>query len=59
MIFRDFPKAKICVVHAGFPEGSKLHFAQWKPDFNEFIDKFLKFEEVQYQIRYIKSNLKV
>ena len=36
-----------------------MHFAQWKPDFNEFIDKFLKFEEVQYQIRYIKSNLKV
>ena len=47
---RAFPKAKHFVVCAEFLLCSKLHFAQWKIFFAQFIfiDKCLKFKAIQY-----------
>ena len=38
------------VVCAKFPVGSKFHFSKWKTYFTQFIDKLLKFEEMEYLI---------
>ena len=50
---RAFPEAKISAVCAEFPIGSKFHFTQCKTYFYQLIDKFLKFEEMEYLIHYI------
>ena len=42
------------VVCAKFPLGSKFYFSKWKTFFTQFIDKFLKFEEVEYLTHHIK-----
>ena len=47
-ISRAFPKVKSSVVRAKFPVCSKFHFSQWKTYYSKFIDKFLKFEEIEY-----------
>ena len=51
-----FPKATISVVCTEFPVGSKFHFSQWKINFSKFIfiDKYLKSNEMEYFIHYIK-----
>ena len=36
---------------------SKFHFSQWKTYFSQFIDKFLKFEEMEYPIYHIKFEM--
>ena len=33
---------------------SKFHLSKWKTYFHQFIDKSLKFEEVEYLINYVK-----
>ena len=50
-------KVKNPVVCAKFPTGSKFHFSQRKIYFTEFIDKFLKFEEMKYTIHHVKSEI--
>ena len=45
------------VVCAKFPVGSKFHFSKWKLQFTQFIDKFLKFEKMEYLIRHIKVEM--
>ena len=49
---RAFPKAKYSEVRTEFPMGSKFNFLQWKFHFSHFIfiDKYLKFKEVEYFI---------
>ena len=34
--------------------GSKFHLSKWKTYFSQFIDKFLKIEEAEYLIHYVK-----
>ena len=36
---------------------SKFHLSKWKTYFSQFIDTFLKIEEVEYQIHYIKLKM--
>ena len=36
---------------------SKLHLSKWQTYFSQFIDKFLKIEDVQYLIRYVKFKM--
>ena len=45
------------VVCANFPLGSKFHFSKWKTYFTQFIDKFLKFEEMEYLIHHVKVEM--
>ena len=40
-----------------FPIGSKLYFYQLKTYFSQFIDKFLKFEEMEYLITHVKFEM--
>ena len=35
--------------------GSKSHFSQWRIYFCQFIDKFLKFEVMDYLICYVQN----
>ena len=53
------PKAKNYVLFAEFPVGSKFHFSQcqWKTYFSQFIDKFFKFQEMDYLIHYVKFEI--
>ena len=53
---RTFPNAKYHVVCIEFPIGSKFHFSQWKIHLSWyiFIDKYLKFKEIECLIYYIK-----
>ena len=37
--------------------GSKFLFSRLKTYFSQFIDKFLKFEEVEYHIRDVKFEM--
>ena len=36
---------------------SKFHLSKWKTYFSQFIDKFLKTEEVEYLIHYVKFKM--
>ena len=36
---------------------SKFYLSDWKTYFAQFIDKFLKIEEVEYLIQYVKFKL--
>ena len=36
---------------------SKFHLSKWKRYFSQFIDKFLKIEEVEYLIHYVKFKM--
>ena len=36
---------------------SKFHISKWKTYFSDFIDKFLKIEEVEYLIHYVKFKM--
>ena len=35
--------------------GSKFHYFQWKTNFSQFIEKLLKFEEMEYLIHHFKA----
>ena len=37
--------------------GSKFHISQWKTYFTQFTDKFLKLEEIEYLVHYIKFEM--
>ena len=54
-----FPKAKYSVVSTEFPMSAKFHFPQWNVHFFKFffIDKYLKFKEIDYFIHYIKFEM--
>ena len=56
---RLFPKAKNSVVCTEFPVGSTFVFSQWKNYFFQFItiDKYLKFNELEYIIHYVKFEM--
>ena len=36
---------------------SKIHLSKWKIFFSQFIDKFLKTEEVEYLIHYVEFKM--
>ena len=36
---------------------SKFHLPKWKTYFSQFTDKFLKIEEVEYLIHYVKFKM--
>ena len=36
---------------------SKLHLSKWKTYFSQFIDKFLKIEEVEYLSNYVEFKM--
>ena len=56
---RLFPKAKNSVVCTEFPVGSTFVFSHWKNYFFQFItiDKYLKFNELEYIIHYVKFEM--
>ena len=56
-VSRAYPKVKNPVVCTKFCMGSKFHFSQWKTYFTEFINKFLKFEEMEYLIYHVKVEI--
>ena len=54
---RTFTKAKKSALCAEYPISSKFHWFKWKTYFSQFIDKFLKIEEVEYLIHYVKFKM--
>ena len=56
-VSRTFTKAKKSVICAEYPMSSKFHLSKWKTYFSQFIDKFLKIEEVEYLIHYVKFKM--
>ena len=57
-LVRPSLRSKFSAVCAKFPMGSKFHFfSQWKTYFIQFIDKFLKFEEMETVIYHIKLEI--
>ena len=56
-VSRTFTKAKKSVICAEYPMSSKFHLSKWKTYFFQFIDKFLKIEEVEYLIHYVKFEM--
>ena len=56
-VSRTFTKAKKSVICAEYPMSSKFHLSKWKTYFSQFIDKYLKIEEVEYLIHYVKFKM--
>ena len=56
-VSRTFTKVKKSIIHAEYPMSSKFHLSKWKTYFSQFIDKFLKTEEVEYLIHYVKLKM--
>ena len=56
-VSRAFTEAKKSVLCAEYTMSSKLHLSKWKIYFSQFIDKFLKIEEVEYLIHYVKFKM--
>ena len=56
-VSRTFTKTKKSVICAKQPMSSKFHLSKWKTYFSQFIDKFLKIEEVEYLIHYVKFKM--
>ena len=56
-VIRTFTKTKKSVLCAEYPNNSKFHLSKWKTYFSQFIDKFLKIEEVEYLMRYVKLKM--
>ena len=57
-VSRTFTKAKKSVICAEYPMSSKFHLSKWKTYFSQFIDKYLKIEEVEYLIHYVKFKMR-
>ena len=49
--------AEKSVIFAEHPMSSKFHLSKWKTYFSQFIDKFLKIEEVEYLNHYVKFKM--
>ena len=56
-VSRTFTKAKKHVICSEYPMSSKLHLSKWKTYFFQFIDKYLKIEELEYLIHYVKFRM--
>ena len=56
-VSRTFTRAKNSVTCAENPMSSKFHLSKWKIYFFQFIDKYLKIEEVEYLIHYVKLKM--
>ena len=56
-VSRTFTKAKKSVICAEYPMSSKFHLSKWKTYFSQFIDKYLKIQEVEYLIHYVKFKM--
>ena len=56
-VSRTLTKAKQFVIYAEYPMSSKFHLSKWKRYFSQFIDKYLKIEEVKYLIHYVKFKM--
>ena len=56
-VSKTFTKTKISVLCAEYPVSSKFYLSKWKTYFSQFIDKFLKIEEVEYLIHYVKFKM--
>ena len=56
-VSRTFTKAKRYVLSAEYPISSKFHLSKCKIYFFQFIDKFLKIEEVEHLIHYDKFKM--
>ena len=54
-----FPKTKNLVICTKLPMGAKFHFCEWKIYFSQFIfiDKYLKFNEIEYPVNYVKFEM--
>ena len=52
-----FLRSKILRYAQIFEVDSKFHFSQWKTYFSQFTDEFLKFEETEYLIHHVKSEM--
>ena len=57
-VSRTFTKAKKSVICAEYPTSSKLYLFKWKIYFSQFINKFLKLEEVEYLIHNVKFKMR-
>ena len=56
-VSRTSPKAKISVLCAEYPMSRKFHLSKRKTYFSQFIDKFLKTEEVEHLLHYVKFKM--
>ena len=56
-VSRTFTKVKKSVICAEYATSSKFHLSKWKTSFSQFIDKFLKIEEEEYLIHYVKFKM--
>ena len=56
-VIRTFTKAKKSGICAEYPMSSKFYLSKWKTYFSQFIEKFLKIEEVEYLILYVKFKM--
>ena len=56
-VCKIFIKAEKSVICVEYPMSSKFHLSKWKRYFFQFIDKYLKIEEVKYVIRYVKFKM--
>ena len=56
-VSRTLTKAKKSVLCAEYPMSSKFHSTKWKTYFSQFTDEFLKNEEVEYLIHYVKFKM--
>ena len=45
------------VICSEYPMSSKFHLSKWKILFSQFINKYLKIEEVKYLIHYVKFKI--
>ena len=57
-VSKTFTKVKNSVICAEHPMSSKFHLSKWKIYFSQFIDKYLKIEEMEYLIHYVKFKIK-
>ena len=53
-VSRTFTKAKNFGTCAEYPKTTKIYLSNWKIYFYQFIDKYLKIEEMEYLIHYVK-----
>ena len=53
-VSRTFTKAKNSGTCTKYPKSTKIYLSNWKIYFYQFIDKYLKIEEMEYLIHYVK-----
>ena len=52
-VSRTFTKAKKSVICSEYPKSSNFNLFKWKTYFSQFIDKYLKTDQVEYLIHYV------